>query len=684
LSTSTQPRKGTVYRSAAAAPAPSPWLTPAQASAPPAPALPDLPPTLPFHPTIGPPRPPATETPVNPLSPAAPPYPRSLRRHRADKDRHVEELIQLSGGMLLDAPASGPSLSGETRRRRIREDTFVPALSWPTRLLVGVITAGWLVCMIMFWRWWLEPEHRISWVGLLLNTALLLAISSQPAFFFLSSNRLRVVNPQMDIPALRVAMVVTRAPSEPWGVARDTLNAMLGQRFPYAYDVWICDEDPTQEIFEWCAANGVRVSCRKGIEEYHRSTWPRRTKCKEGNLSYFYDGWGYEFYDVVAQFDCDHVPQPTYLAEMVRPFADPAVGYVAAPSICDANAPESWAARSRLFREAGFQGPFQAGHAGGLAPTCIGSHYAVRTQALKEIGGIGPELAEDFSTAFLLTSAGWQGAFALNALAHGDGPPTYAAMITQEFQWSRSLTTLLYDLSKRHLRRMTFKLRLRFLNTMYFYPLLAVASAIGTLLPPIAAVFGIPWVNVSYLEFLARWASVSIWMLMLLAVLRYQRLLRPRGAPMVSWEVWLSSITRWPWVFWGVAASTMQKIYPRQVTFKVTPKGGSGLEPLPTKLVMPMVLLSLLLSVSAWIGEYRYGEPGYIMLCLLGSSMYLIAAFAVCILHGVEIGRVAKVTSGHAVRVTAGFPLFCAFAVLPPLVLACLHAPAYVLDAVGW
>ena len=42
----------------------------------------------------------------------------------------------------------------------------------------------------------------------------------------------------------------------------------------------------------------------------------------------------------------------------------------------------------------------------GLAPSCIGSHYAVRTHALKTIGGIGPELAEDFSTSFLLTSAG--------------------------------------------------------------------------------------------------------------------------------------------------------------------------------------------------------------------------------------------------------------------------------------
>jgi cellulose synthase/poly-beta-1,6-N-acetylglucosamine synthase-like glycosyltransferase len=91
------------------------------------------------------------------------------------------------------------------------------------------------------------------------------------------------------------------------------------------------------------------VASRRGVPHYHRPHWPRRTRCKEGNLSWFYDNWGYADYDVVAQLDCDHVPGPTYLAEMVRPFADPAIGYVAAPSICDRNAASSWAARGRLF-----------------------------------------------------------------------------------------------------------------------------------------------------------------------------------------------------------------------------------------------------------------------------------------------------------------------------------------------
>src|SRR2546430_15410972 len=134
----------------------------------------------------------------------------------------------------------------------------------------------------------------------------------------------------------------------------------------------------------------------------------RRTRCKEGNLAYFYDHWGYRHYDVVVQFDCDHRPSPTYLAEMVRPFTDPAVGYVAAPSVCDANAATSWAARGRLYREATFHGAFQLGHSDGWAPACIGSHYAVRTTALQDIGGLRAPPPPGVSTPLPLHPGGWR------------------------------------------------------------------------------------------------------------------------------------------------------------------------------------------------------------------------------------------------------------------------------------
>ena len=115
------------------------------------------------------------------------------------------------------------------------------------------------------------------------------------------------------------------------------------------------------------------------------------------------------------------MPSRDYLNHILAPFIDESVGYVAAPSICDANAHTSWAARARLNSEAMFHGPIQAGTNAGWVPICIGSHYAVRTKALKEIGGIGPELAEDYSTTVAMNAHGWRGVLAYDAVAHGDG-----------------------------------------------------------------------------------------------------------------------------------------------------------------------------------------------------------------------------------------------------------------------
>src|SRR6516225_3008167 len=86
----------------------------------------------------------------------------------------------------------------------------------------------------------------------------------------------------------------------------------------------------------------VKISCRKGILEYNNLDFARRMRCKEGNLAYFYDTWGYRDYDFVAQFDSDHMPLPGYLRKAFVAFHNPDIGYVTAPSICDVNAKESW------------------------------------------------------------------------------------------------------------------------------------------------------------------------------------------------------------------------------------------------------------------------------------------------------------------------------------------------------
>ncbi|WP_445330496.1 glycosyltransferase family 2 protein [Streptomyces sp. GSL17-111] len=593
-----------------------------------------------------------------------------------------DQLLGLSDGGVVDVGPDGPVLGRPRRRLRTRPSSFVRVLTGTTRVKAMLLCLAWVLALGWFWSWWLQPDHRVGWVGLVVNSALLLYLAVMPVHFVVSVLRLRRFDPGTGVPALRTAFVVTRAPSEDWDIARATLRAMLAQDFPHPYDVWLCDEDPTPRIRRWCRSHGVRLSCRKGVAAYHRDTWPRRTRCKEGNLAYFYDHWGYRDYDVVAQLDCDHAPRPGYLTEVVRPFADPAVGYVAAPSVCDTNADASWSARGRLHREALFHGPVQLGHSAGLAPVCIGSHYAVRTQALRDVGGLGPELAEDFTTTFLLNSAGWHGAFAIDAEAHGEGPITFSAMVTQEFQWSRSLTVALLGLLPRHLARLPRVLRVRFTLVLVYYPLLAVTTTAGLALPPVAAVTGMAWINVNYFAFLAHFWVMSGALILLALLLRRSGLLRPPGAPVVSWEGWLFALARWPWVACGVGAAVLQRLRPRRIVFKVTPKSRDGLEPLPLRLVAPYLLITVTLASAAVVGELTGPAAGYVFLCMLGATSYAVLTLAVGWLHVTETARAAGVRLRRALG-TAALPLLAGTLALLPLALAYALYPAYLVGVFG-
>ena len=512
-------------------------------------------------------------------------------------------------------------------------------------VVIGTLVGAWLISLVSFWFWWLEPSHQVSITRTWIVAALLVYVTvllPAPAAYYLL--RLRRFDPAVPPPRLRVAMAVTKAPSEPWELVKTTLKAMQAQSFWSPYDVWLCDENPDDVTREWCAEHGIRLSSRYGVSEYHQPSWPRRTKCKEGNLAYFYDHWGYDEYDVVVQLDADHVPSEGYLEAMVRPFGSWRVGYVAAPSICDSNAAVSWAARGRLHAEASMHGPRQTGCNDGLAPVCIGSHYAVRTSALQQIGGLGPELAEDFTTSFLLTSAGWEGAFALDAEAHGEGPPSFTALAVQEFQWSQSLTLVGLRMYFKHFGNLSWRLRVRFGLHLLYYPMLVITTLAGVLLSPIAVLTGEPWMNVNYFEFLGRLLLLALPFVAATLILRRQGLLRPVDAKVLCWEVWLFSFARWPYAAIGFLSGVKERITSKPRMIKVTPKGDLGLEVLSVRFLLPYLAVSGIALGAIWA---RSGNPAiryYVVLCLISGSVYVVVAWTIALLHAIEAKRSTRAT----------------------------------------
>ncbi|MEX0588795.1 MAG: glycosyltransferase [Cyanobium sp.] len=557
------------------------------------------------------------------------------------------------------------------------EEMLVPVLPAGQRRILLVLVLLWVVGTLAFWRWALQPTVWVSTPGTLINLLLLLYVTGIPAWPLYLFVRMRQVNPHLPVPnGLRVAMVVTKAPSEPWELVQHTLLAALDQA--PVHDTWLADEQPNEAVRSWCIEQGVSISSRAGVEAYHQPEWPRRTRCKEGNLAYFYDHYGYSNYDVVVQLDADHVPQNGYLVAMLQPFNNSEVGYVAAPSICNLNAKSSWAARGRLFAEAVLHGPMQLGCNGVFAPLCIGSHYAVRTQALQEAGGLGPELAEDHSTTLLLNAKGWQGAFAHRAICHGLGPETFEDAMVQEFQWSRSLTTILLRYLPGYFQQLPPPLRLQFLYAQIFYPLRGSLSLSGLILPVLALILDRPWMAVHYPSFLG-FSSLQM-LLTVLPVLYIRRcqLLRPASAAIVSWEQALFELSRGPWIFAGVLKAIEEWIRPRPITFLITRKHAVA-QPLPLRFLMPYLIVVLIgLLATLIFGDKAQFARGYVLLTLLTTTVFAITALAVTVLshlqgrHPLRLHLPQMGLAGCALLISLG----CCLWRLPDLTIPLQASPA--------
>jgi cellulose synthase/poly-beta-1,6-N-acetylglucosamine synthase-like glycosyltransferase len=509
----------------------------------------------------------------------------------------------------------------------------VPVLTLGQEAVLRLLALGWFSTAVLFWLFWLSPERGAWTLGRGIATAGLAWIFLLGGYFLCFACRMTKANPHLPVPELRVAMVVTKAPSEPWSMVEKTLRAMLAQDMPYRYDVWLADERPSGKTLRWCKGHGVRVSSRFGVPEYHQPTWPRRTRSKEGNLAYFYDHYGYDRYDVVAQLDADHVPAPDYLQAVVRPFADPKIGYVAAPSVCDANADKGWTVLGRLHREASLHGPVQAGSNGGWGPLCIGSHYAVRTAALKDVGGLGPELAEDYATTLWMQSGGWDGAFAIDAEAHGDGPETFDDMITQELQWSRSLGTVLTRWAPSKFKTVPWKARARMTFALFFYLIQGVMCLLTVTLPSLGALTGVTWGNTTFASFYVHMWLPSMFLLLALGWLRRCGVLRPVDAKLWSWDLALFQVVRWPWTTWGFFQGMWAGRQEMPKPFRVTPKGLKGARPLSLRMLCPLLLLAVLPAVVLAIVPDIQPVIGLVLVLAMQAVLYVVASAAVIVRH---------------------------------------------------
>ena len=291
---------------------------------------------------------------------------------------------------------------------------------------------------------------------------------------------------------LRVAVLTTIVPSkEPFSLVLHTLQEMKKiETTPGSkVHVWLLDEGNDPAIRARCDAIGVRYFSRGGLQGWNTGAGMFRARTKHGNHNAWRRAHEHD-YDVVAQMDPDHVPQPDFLTRTLGYFADPDVAFVVAPQVYG-NLERSWIARAAAFQAYVFHGVIQRGGNGMQAPLLIGTNHLYRTAAFRQINGYQDSIIEDHLTSMVMfgatSSSGrpWKGVYTPDIIAIGEGPTSFTDYFNQQKRWAYGIWDIAAKSTRDCIRKMTKPQATTFLMLQFFYPSVALAwllSSMATLL----------------------------------------------------------------------------------------------------------------------------------------------------------------------------------------------------------
>jgi cellulose synthase (UDP-forming) len=524
-------------------------------------------------------------------------------------------------------PLTNVNQSYITTKSLSRRNSFVTSNSKPTamhksiynffeKVLLNFFILVWIGLFALFIFWWFTTTTVFTLWAFILTSMTVLWLPVISLYFIFFSSRARKNIKASDTTRMgRIAMITTKIPSEDFELIKRSLWAMKNQKYPYKYDVWLADEDPQKDTIAWCMSNGVRISTRKGNPDYHRDIHPRKAKTKEGNLSYFYDHWGYRDYDFVVQFDADHAPEPDFLTHVMAEFKDPKVGYVSSPSITDGNLESSWTVRARCYWESTNHGPIQSGAHSGFAPVMFGSHYSHRVTALRDIGGIAPEIAEDLTTTLTYNARGWRGAHALNAIAHGYGAVGVEDSMIQEYQWALVGMRAWFFVSRKLFWDLGLKVKMQFIVWHMWYPLVSFVTLISCFLPLYAILSQDAIVSVKGDEFVFFYLWLNGLFTLYVLFLRAKNMFRPVFSWHLAWETAVFQILQWPWIMIGSIEGFIQGImrvpfYKAKGKVKITDKT-DGARSLTGLFILPHFIIILANSLGILFTSFNEQVVGY-------------------------------------------------------------------------
>ncbi|MFM4955074.1 UDP-forming cellulose synthase catalytic subunit [Aeromonas veronii] len=223
--------------------------------------------------------------------------------------------------------------------------------------------------------------------------------------------------------------------NEDLAIVKGTVYASLALDWPKdKLTIWLLDDGGREEFRQFAEEVGIRYVAR-----------PTHEHAKAGNINHALKLASGE---LVAIFDCDHLPTRSFLQMTVGWFfKDPALGLVQTPHhFFSADPFERNLHRFRKMPNEGalFYGLVQDGNDMWDATFFCGSSAVIKRSALDEIGGLAVEtVTEDAHTSLRLHRRGYTSAYMRIPQAAGLATESLLAHIGQRIRWARGMVQIL-------------------------------------------------------------------------------------------------------------------------------------------------------------------------------------------------------------------------------------------------
>ncbi|MFQ1760135.1 UDP-forming cellulose synthase catalytic subunit [Aeromonas veronii] len=223
--------------------------------------------------------------------------------------------------------------------------------------------------------------------------------------------------------------------NEDLAIVKGTVYASLALDWPKdRLTIWLLDDGGREEFRLFAEEVGIRYVAR-----------PTHEHAKAGNINHALKLASGE---LVAIFDCDHLPTRSFLQMTVGWFfKDPALGLVQTPHhFFSADPFERNLNRFRKMPNEGalFYGLVQDGNDMWDATFFCGSCAVIKRSALDEIGGLAVEtVTEDAHTSLRLHRQGYTSAYMRIPQAAGLATESLSAHIGQRIRWARGMVQIL-------------------------------------------------------------------------------------------------------------------------------------------------------------------------------------------------------------------------------------------------